>query len=132
MPLAFHPDETNPLVAALLSDLGIAPGTLDLAIDARDEMLGFLAGDVFEGDRDRALFDYFRSGASIAGSLGQVLRWRWRTRDRLEEERARAADATAEAAALRLRVQGMEASRFWKIRNAWFAVKRGLGLTEER
>lgn len=76
MPLAFHPDETSPLVAALLSDLGIAPGTLDLAIDARDEMLGFLMG-FFEGDRDRALFDYFRSGASIADSLGQVLRWRF-------------------------------------------------------
>ncbi|HET9209557.1 MAG TPA: class I SAM-dependent methyltransferase [Thermoanaerobaculia bacterium] len=76
MPLAFHPDETSPLVAALLSDLGIAPGTLDLAVDARDEMLGFLA-DSFEGDRDRALFSYFRSGASIADSLGQVLRWRF-------------------------------------------------------
>jgi len=76
MPLAFHPDETSPLVAALLSDLGIAPGALDLAIDARDEMLGFLV-DSFAGDRDRALFGYFRSGASIADSLGQVLRWRF-------------------------------------------------------
>ena len=37
-----------------------------------------------------------------------------------------------EAEALRVRVQAMEASRFWKLRNAWFAVKRGLGLTEER
>jgi SAM-dependent methyltransferase len=83
MPLAFHPDETNPLVAALLSDLGIAPGTVDLAIDARDEMLGFLVGDVFEGDRDRALFDYFRSGASIADSLGQVLRWRFGSLERV-------------------------------------------------
>ncbi|HTG36266.1 MAG TPA: class I SAM-dependent methyltransferase [Thermoanaerobaculia bacterium] len=76
MPLAFRPDETSPLVLPLLSDLGIAPGTLDLAIDARDEMLGFL-GDVFDGDRDRALFGYFRSGASIADSLGQALRWRF-------------------------------------------------------
>jgi SAM-dependent methyltransferase len=76
MPLAFRPDETSPLVLPLLSDLGIPPGTLDLAIDARDEMLGFL-GDVFDGDRDRALFGYFRSGASIADSLGQALRWRF-------------------------------------------------------
>jgi SAM-dependent methyltransferase len=76
MLLAFRPDETSPLVPPLLSDLGIAPGTLDLAIDARDEMLGFL-GDVFEGDRDRALFGYFRSGASIADSLRQALRWRF-------------------------------------------------------
>jgi SAM-dependent methyltransferase len=76
MTLAFRPDETSPLVPPLLSDLGVAPGTLDLAIDDRDEMLGFL-GDVFEGDRDRALFGYFRSGASIADSLGQALRWRF-------------------------------------------------------
>jgi SAM-dependent methyltransferase len=76
MPLAFRPDETHPLVTALLSDLGIAPGTLDLAVDARDEMLGFLL-DSNEGDRDQALFGYFRSGASIADSLSQVLRWRF-------------------------------------------------------
>ncbi|HEY2296011.1 MAG TPA: class I SAM-dependent methyltransferase, partial [Thermoanaerobaculia bacterium] len=82
MPLAFHPDETSPLVAALLSDLGIAPGTLDLAVDARDEMLGFLI-DSSEGDRDRALFGYFRSGASIADSLGQVLRWRFGSLERV-------------------------------------------------
>lgn len=82
MPLAFHSDETSPLVAALLSDLGIAPGTLELAVDARDEMLGFLV-DSFEGDRDRALFGYFRSGASIADSLGQVLRWRFGALERV-------------------------------------------------
>jgi SAM-dependent methyltransferase len=82
MPFAFHPDETSPLVAALLSDLGIVPGTLDLAIDDRDEMLGFLV-DAFEGDRGRALFGYFRSGASIADSLGQVLRWRFGSLERV-------------------------------------------------
>jgi SAM-dependent methyltransferase len=77
MTLAFRPDETSPPVAALLRDLGIpasGPGALDLAIDGRDEMLGFLL-DACEGDRDRALFGYFRSGASIADSLTQVLRW---------------------------------------------------------
>jgi hypothetical protein len=29
------------------------------------------------------------------------------------------------------RVAAMEASRFWQARNAWFAVKRRLGLTSE-
>ncbi|HEX4960092.1 MAG TPA: class I SAM-dependent methyltransferase [Thermoanaerobaculia bacterium] len=76
MKLAFRPDETNPRIAALLSDLGLAPGTVDLAVDARDEMLAFLVQS-HDGDRDRALFQYFQSGASIAGSLGQVLRWRF-------------------------------------------------------
>jgi hypothetical protein len=32
---------------------------------------------------------------------------------------------------LRARIAGMEASRFWKLRKAWFRVKRGLGLTRE-
>jgi len=73
MTLAFRPDESSPLVDALLADLDIAP---ERAIDARDEMLGFLAG-AHEGDRERALFEYFRSGASIADSLGQVLSWRF-------------------------------------------------------
>ena len=76
MTLAFRPDETSPLVAALLRDLKADQAGPDLAIDGRDEMLGFLV-DAFEGDRDRALFAYFRSGASIADSLGQVLRWRF-------------------------------------------------------
>ena len=76
MTLAFHSDETSPLVEALFAELGIAPGTLERAIDGRDEMLGFLAATC-EGDRERALFQYFRSGASIADSLGQVLRWRF-------------------------------------------------------
>jgi len=79
MTLAFRSDETSPLVAALLDDLRT---DVDLAIDARDEMLGFLV-DAFEGDRERALFAYFRSGASIADSLGQVLRWRFGGMDRI-------------------------------------------------
>ena len=76
MPLTFRSDETHPLASALLGDLGIAPGTVDLAIDERDEMLGFLV-ESHGGDFDRALFQYFQSGASIAESLGQVLRWRF-------------------------------------------------------
>ncbi len=73
MTLAFRPDETSPLTDALLAELGAAPAR---AIDARDEMLGFLAA-AQAGDRERGLCQYFRSGASIADSLGQVLRWRF-------------------------------------------------------
>lgn len=73
MTLAFRPDETSPLADALLAELGAAPAR---AIDARDEMLGFLAA-AQGGDRERGLCQYFRSGASIADSLLQVLRWRF-------------------------------------------------------
>jgi SAM-dependent methyltransferase len=69
-------DGASPLVGFLLRDLGITPGTLDLTVDPRDEMLAFLV-DSHEGDRDQALFRYFRSGASIADSLFQILRWRF-------------------------------------------------------
>src|SRR5829696_6637436 len=76
MTLAFAPDDTGPLVETLLASLGIGPGTLVRAIDARDEMLGHLVASL-EGDRERAIFQYFQSGASIADSMDQVLRWRF-------------------------------------------------------
>jgi SAM-dependent methyltransferase len=75
VPQVSRPGEI-PAVKYLLQDLGILPGTLDLTIDDRDEMLGFLV-DAHDGDREQALFRYFRSGASIADSLLQVLRWRF-------------------------------------------------------
>lgn len=76
MSLACRPDETSPYVRAFLADRGLERAGLDLAIDERDEMLGFLVGGM-EGDRDKALFAYFRSGLSIADGLLQVLRWRF-------------------------------------------------------
>ena len=82
MALAFRSEDDCPLVRALFSDLGIVPGTLDLAIDDRDEMLGFLTA-ANEGDRERGLFQYFQTGASIAGALGQVLRWRFGNLNRI-------------------------------------------------
>lgn len=48
----------------------------------------------------------------------------------LREEAA--AHAAVEIAGLRARLAAMEASRFWKLRNRWFAVKRALRLTDER
>ncbi len=52
----------------------------------------------------------------------------WRSEALRQEEAARAA---AEIAGLRARLAAMQASRFWKLRNRWFAVKRFLGLTKE-
>ncbi|MES1243347.1 MAG: class I SAM-dependent methyltransferase [Acidobacteriota bacterium] len=76
MSLAHRPDDVSPSVAALLADLDMTPGSLDVAIDERDEMLAFLV-EGMEGDRDRALFTYFHSGLSIADGMLQVLRWRF-------------------------------------------------------
>lgn len=68
-------------------------------------------------------------GATLASALlessrlaGQVLA------QQLAHERELAAEAAAE---LRARLRAMEASRFWKLRNAWFRLKRLLGLTDE-
>src|SRR5690349_19556785 len=83
MTLAFRPDEASPLVLSALSGLRSA-GAPDLAIDARDEMLGFLV-DAFEGNRERALFQYFRSGRSIADGMLQILRWRFGDPGRVEK-----------------------------------------------
>ena len=68
--------ETSFLVRSLLADLGLEPGDVDLAIDPEDEMLGYLVGSC-AGDRERALYAYFQSGASIAGAMAQVLAWRF-------------------------------------------------------
>ncbi|HVG07334.1 MAG TPA: class I SAM-dependent methyltransferase, partial [Thermoanaerobaculia bacterium] len=76
MSLAYRLEETSPFVRAFLDDRGLESSGVDLAIDERDEMLGFLV-DGMEGDRDKALFAYFRSGLSIADALLQVLRWRF-------------------------------------------------------
>jgi SAM-dependent methyltransferase len=76
MTLAFSSAETSPYVRAFLADQGIADGALDVAIDDRDEMLSFLVQS-HAGDRERALFAYFRSGLSIADSMTQILRWRF-------------------------------------------------------
>ena len=67
----------------------------------------------------------------LAGSRMEAEKFRnelWQAQALLAEERTRAA---LEAEALRNRLHAMEASRFWKLRNAWFRVKRGLGLTRE-
>jgi len=59
-----------------------------------------------------------------------------RTEEELAETRAdyreRLAIARARLAGLDARLEAMEASRFWKLRNGWFAVKRFLKLTAER
>jgi SAM-dependent methyltransferase len=70
-------------VRALLEDAGLARvddaaagARTPAAVDARDEMLEFLASSL-DGDRERALYAYFQSGLAIAGAMLQLLRWRF-------------------------------------------------------
>jgi SAM-dependent methyltransferase len=74
-PPVLNSEPESPLVRALLHDRGMAPGDVFLGIDPDDEMLGFLVA-TNGGDRERALYSYFQSGASIAASMAQILRWR--------------------------------------------------------
>ena len=113
MTLAFRPDEANPRVSVLLADLGLAPGlapgAVDLGVDDRDEMLAFLVRS-HRGDRDSALFQYFRSGESIARSLEQVLRWRFGDLGRI---RGLLDFASGYGRVTRFLVRAVPAARLW-------------------
>jgi SAM-dependent methyltransferase len=50
------------------------------------------------------------------------------TRTYLEDEAGYSASLWREGEALKARIAAMEASRFWKLRNVWWGVKRALGL----
>lgn len=63
-------------VRALLAEWGKSPTDGRMAVDPSDEMLAFLR-DLHEGDEEQALCSYYRSGASIAAVMLQVLRWRF-------------------------------------------------------
>jgi hypothetical protein len=101
--------QTSPLVRALLADLGVEEGGVDLAIDPDDEMLGFLL-ESSQGDLDRALWAYFQSGASIAASMAQVLAWRFGAPQRV----ARLLDfASGYGRVTRFLLRHLPAERIW-------------------
>ena len=88
---------------------GALEGNAVLSVEVVDA-----AGEAFPLYEDALLTALLRS-ARIDVYLMRVQR---------DRERAR-------AEGLEARLAGMQASRFWKLRNAWFRVKRGLGITEE-
>ncbi len=65
-----------PAVRALLAEWGRSADDPRLEVDPGDEMLAFLH-DLHGGDPEQAVCAYYRSGASIAAVLLQVLRWRF-------------------------------------------------------
>ena len=76
MPLAHDNERVDPAVAAFLTASGIDPAGVDLAIDARDEMLAW-ALRAHHGSRQMALVSYFRSGLSAARLFLEIVRWRF-------------------------------------------------------
>jgi SAM-dependent methyltransferase len=81
---------------------------------------------VFDGPLHAALLRSARMGMLYA----HLDRQRMQAEHEAEVTRLRE-ETGARIAALEFRVAAMEASRFWKLRNRWFALKRRLGLTDE-
>lgn len=81
---------------------------------------------VFAGPLHVALLRSARLGL-LCSHLDQQ---RMRTGHEAELARLRA-DAERRVNDLETRIAAMQASRFWKLRNRWFALKRRLGLTDE-
>ncbi len=68
-PLAFAPDESHPLVDALLATVPGPP--VARAVHAGDDMLAF-AVEREDGDFDRGLASYFADGLRVASALRQL------------------------------------------------------------
>ena len=99
---------------------GARHGELSLVVEA--ETTRGVRGALYAGTVAQALW------RSTQGELGvcQTLRQR-----EAEEAALRVRRLELEAEALAARIAAMEASRFWRARNAWFRLKRALGLTSE-
>jgi SAM-dependent methyltransferase len=76
MPLAFGPDESNPMVDTLLRQRVPQWQQLNRAIDSRDEMLLF-ADETYGFDRDLSLFSYFANGLALRDELRHIARCRF-------------------------------------------------------
>jgi SAM-dependent methyltransferase len=75
MPLAFRPDESHPMVDALLRTRVPRWQELNRAVDERDDMLDF-AIKMFDYDRDRALISYFQNALEQFRLVRHIASWR--------------------------------------------------------
>jgi SAM-dependent methyltransferase len=85
--------------------------------------------EVFEGPLYIALLRSVRMG--LLASYADQQRMRTEHEAELARLRADAAAAEARINVLEIGIAAMRASRFWKVRNRWFALKRRLRLTDE-
>lgn len=125
------PGTPRPDVAALLGEAAGESGwtavlprreaarageVLVVVAESGDGTRGVLAAGTLEGAGLRV-----RHAAALADREAE-------RRRQVEERDRRLVDLGWQNEVLRRRLAAMEASRFWKLRNAWFAVKRRLGL----
>lgn len=142
---AFPDDPVEAVAWRAILDLpeGADPDSARLeirALSAAGEELGFHAGSILatalrsvQLDAATVYREIREQAAAHAAELDDL-------RAAHQEELRRQAEGyqhrlnlgAVEADALRHRLAAMEASRFWKLRNLWFAGKRALGLTTER
>jgi SAM-dependent methyltransferase len=83
MPLAFTPDESHPMVDALLRTRVPRWRELNRAIDERDDMLDF-AMKLFHQDRDAAVTNYFQSALDQFALVRHIASWRKHPRRMLD------------------------------------------------
>lgn len=127
-------DGERPDVAASLGDPALRPGwnaTVPLPSGASRSRAVLLLrtvdalGRVRPADGGSVEWALLTGSRREAGRLARALR---ETEDRLESVAGR---SRAEIEWLNAYVASMKESRFWKAREAWFRLKRALGLTEE-
>lgn len=83
MSLAFAPDESHPMVDALLRTRVPRWRELNRAIDERDDMLDF-AMKLFHHDRDAAVTNYFQSALDQIALVRHIASWRGHPRRMLD------------------------------------------------
>ncbi|HEV7516402.1 MAG TPA: class I SAM-dependent methyltransferase [Thermoanaerobaculia bacterium] len=134
----FHPRGD---VAALLfqNDPRIAPQGWRFAVRlprGTSRSTGALAIRVIDANGQESILYAAMIDTALLASLqrdlvaldAEIARLRKEHGEALAERRA---EADYEISVLEARIAAMENSRFWKIRNGWFGIKRKLGLTRE-
>ena len=117
------------LIAELPPRGPLCPCRLEIRVTGAGGEPMLLYADSVESALLRAVrLDYLATGAHLR-------RERTAAQDRLREAKHHLQHLVnlrdIRIAALEATIRAMEASRFWKLRNRWFRVKRALGLTAE-
>lgn len=69
-------EENNFIVKAFVLDQIASPDTFNVSINAEDEMFLYLQ-DAFNGNRNRALVEYFTSGKEVMNRVASIINWKF-------------------------------------------------------